>query len=47
MIRIVLGLVIVMGAMGGLDNPSNPVLPLVGIAAIGLFLMYSGTKDKQ
>lgn len=44
MIRFLIGLLVVMGAMGGLDNPESPLLLLVGTAIIGLFLMYSGTN---
>ncbi len=44
MIRFILGLLIVMGAMGGMDEPANPLLPLVGIAIVGLALMYFGSN---
>ena len=40
MIRFILGLVIVMGAVGGMDEPENSLLILMGIAAVGLGLMY-------
>jgi hypothetical protein len=39
-----IGLLIVMGAMGGMDEPANPLLPLVGIAFVGLAMMYFGTN---
>jgi hypothetical protein len=45
MIRFILGLIVVMGAMGGLENdPEAPILVLLAIAGIGLTLMYFGTK---
>ena len=44
-IRFIVGLVLVMGAAGGLDNATDSqLLPLLGIAALGLFSMYSATK---
>ena len=44
MIRFILGLVIVLGAVGGMDEPENSLLLLMGIAAVGLVLMYFGTE---
>jgi hypothetical protein len=45
MIRIVLGFLIVMGSVGGLDNSTDEMLfPLIVMAGIGLFLMHSGAK---
>jgi hypothetical protein len=44
-IRTIVGLLVVMGAVGGIDNATDAqLLPLVVIAAIGLYSMYSGTK---
>ncbi len=44
-IRIIVGLLLVMGAAGGIDNATDAqLLPLLGLAALGLFSMYSGTK---
>ena len=43
MIRFVLGLLIVFGAVGGLENdPDASLLVLTTIAIIGLLLMHSG-----
>jgi hypothetical protein len=44
MIRFIVGLIIVMGAMGGMDDPENSLLLLMGIAGAGLALMYFGTE---
>ena len=44
MIRFLLGLLIVFGAVGGMENPEAPLLPLIALAAIGLFLMYFGSN---
>lgn len=41
MIRFILGLMIVMGCVGGLENPDNSMLLLMGTASFGLMLMYS------
>lgn len=42
MIRFILGLLVVMGAMGGMEDPANPLLACVGLAVIGLALMTAG-----
>jgi hypothetical protein len=47
MIRFVVGLVIVMGAVGGMDAPENSLLALMGIAAVGLALMYFGSEKMK
>jgi hypothetical protein len=47
MIRFVLGLVIVMGAVGGMDEPENSLLVLMGIAGLGLALMYFGSEKMK
>ena len=44
MIRFIVGLIIVMGAVGGMEEPENSLLLLVGIAALGLALMYFGSE---
>lgn len=44
MIRLILGLVIVMGCVGGLENPDNSMLLILGTAAFGLMLMYSTVR---
>ena len=38
----VFGFLTVFGAVGGMEDPANDLLPLVGIAIAGLFLMYAG-----
>ena len=47
MIRFVLGLVIVMGAVGGMDDPENSLLLLLGVAGVGLALMYLGSEKMK
>lgn len=44
MIRFIFGLLVVFGAVGGLDNPDSAVLPLVAIAVVGLFIMNTGVS---
>jgi small-conductance mechanosensitive channel len=44
MIRVIVGIILVMGAVGGMDEPENSLLVLIGIAGIGLGLMYWGTE---
>jgi hypothetical protein len=47
-IRVVLGLVITMSAVGGIDRATDSQLwLLVAIAALGLYSMYSGVKAMQ
>jgi len=44
-IRAFVGLVITMGAAGGLDNATNAqLLPAMAIAAVGLAIMASGVS---
>jgi len=47
MIRFIVGLVIVMGAVGGMDAPENSLLVLMGIAGVGLALMYFGSEKMK
>jgi hypothetical protein len=47
MIRFIVGLVIVMGAVGGMDAPENSLLILMGIAGVGLALMYFGSEKMK
>ena len=44
MIRFVTGLMLVMGAVGGIDNapPEQSLLPMIGLAVLGLLLMAWG-----
>jgi hypothetical protein len=44
MIRFILGLLIVLGAVGGMDDPATPLLPSLAIAVCGLALMYFGSN---
>lgn len=45
-IRIVLGLLVAFGAVGGIDA-GNDLLPCVLLAAAGLGTMYSGVKAQN
>ncbi len=47
MIRFVIGLIVVLGAVGGMDEPENSLLVLMGIAGVGLALMYFGTEKMK
>jgi hypothetical protein len=48
MIRFILGLVIVMGAVGTLDiDPEANVLLQMALAGLGLTLMYLGTEKMK
>ena len=47
MIRFIVGLIVVMGAVGGMDAPENSLLALMGIAGVGLALMYFGTEKMK
>ena len=46
-IRLVVGFLLVFGAVGGLDNPENPVMAGIALAVVGLGLMYSGSKAME
>lgn len=45
-IRIVVGLLLAFGAVGGIDA-GNALLPCVALAAAGLGLMYSGVNAQK
>ena len=45
-IRIMLGLLIVFGAVGGIDA-GNELLPCVALAVAGLFVMNSGVRAME
>lgn len=46
MIRVIFGLLVVLGAAGGMDNAPDSQLPLlIAIAAVGLVSMYFGSKS--
>jgi hypothetical protein len=36
-----------MGAVGGMDDPENSLTLLVGIAGVGLALMYLGSEKMK
>ena len=44
MIRFFIGLIVTMGAMGGMDDPANNLLACVAIACTGLAVMASGVE---
>lgn len=44
MIRFALGLLLTFGAVGGMEDPANPLLPLVAIAFVGLAIMATGVS---
>jgi hypothetical protein len=47
-IRMVVGFLLVFGAVGGMETGTDAELPLqLVIAAVGLFSMYSGTKAME
>ena len=44
-IRFIVGLVLTLGAVGGMENGTDSQLPLqLAIAAVGMFIMYSGAR---
>ena len=44
-IRAILGLIVVFGAVGGMDNATDgQLLALLPIAVVGLLVMYSGVR---
>lgn len=48
MIRLVIGLVLVFGAVGGMDHVSDSQLPYqIVVAVIGLLMMYFGVKKME
>jgi hypothetical protein len=46
-IRIVIGFLLVFGAVGGMDTVPDALMSQVIIAVIGLGFMYSGTKAME
>lgn len=42
MIRFIFGLMVVLGAVGGLDNADGSIPTLLSLALVGLFIMNSG-----
>ena len=47
MIRFIVGLIVVLGAVGGMDEPENSLLLLLGVAGVGLALMYFGAEKMK
>jgi hypothetical protein len=47
MIRFIVGLIVVLGAVGGMDEPENSLLVLMAIAGVGLGLMYFGSEKMK
>ena len=47
MIRFIVGLIVVLGAVGGMEEPENSLLILMGVAAVGLTLMYFGSEKMK
>ena len=48
MIRFIVGLLVVFGAVGGMDTAGDEDLfILMGIAVAGLVLMYAGSRNMQ
>ena len=45
-IRIIVGLLLTFGAVGGIDS-GNELLPCVALAAVGLGMMYSGVNAQK
>jgi len=48
MIRFIVGLLVVFGAVGGIETATDAeIFPLIGAAALGLILMYFGTEKMK
>ena len=47
MIRFFVGLIVTMGAMGGMDNPENSLIACVAVACVGLALMALGVEKMK
>ena len=47
MIRFIVGLLIVLGAVGGMEDPEASLLMLMIMAGLGLGLMYWGTEKMK
>jgi hypothetical protein len=47
-IRAIGGLIVVMAAVGGIENATDgQLLPCIAVAVLGLLCMYSGTNAMQ
>lgn len=47
MIRFILGLLLVYGAVGGMEHVDDALLQQTAIAVLGLAIMYNGTRSMQ
>jgi len=48
MIRVILGLFLVFGAVGGMDNGTDAELPYqIALAVVGLLIMYFGVRKME
>jgi hypothetical protein len=48
MIRLVLGFLLVFGAVGGMDNGTDSQLPyLIALAVVGLLMMHFGIRKVE
>jgi hypothetical protein len=47
MIRFVIGLIVAMGAVGGMDDPANSLLACTAVAVTGLAIMYFGAMSRS
>ena len=45
MIRFILGLIVVMGAVGGMEDPANNLLACMALACVGLAVMAYGVEN--
>ena len=45
-IRLIVGILVVFGAVGGIDA-GNDLLPCVALAVLGLFVMSSGVRAME
>ena len=43
-IRLFLGFLLTFGAVGGMEDPANSLLLCLGLASVGLGLMYFGVR---
>ena len=47
MIRFFIGLIVTMGAMGGMDSPENSLIACVAVAIVGLTMMAFGVEKMK
>ena len=46
-IRVIIGFILVFGAVGGMDTVPDALLTQIAVAIVGLGFMYSGTKAME